>query len=76
MCHSHTAALIYFMVFPGCISYLKAPLKVFIHHMDLWVIASKLCINHSKSVLYYSPAIVKIFPSAAHSSAGLMSSLE
>lgn len=45
-----------------CISYLKAPLKVFIYHMDLWVIASKLCINRSKSVLYYPPAIVKYFP--------------
>lgn len=62
MCHSHTAALMYFMLLPDSISYLKAPLKVFIYLMDLWVIASKLCINRSKSVLYYSPAIVKYFP--------------
>lgn len=74
-CRSDTAAQIYFMVLLGCISYLKAPLKVFIHLMDLWVIASKLCINRSKSVLYYSPAIVKYFP-VPFPSAGLMSSLE
>lgn len=29
--------------------------------MDLWVIASKLCINYSKSGLYYSPDIVQYF---------------
>lgn len=84
MSHSHTAALMCFMTSPGSchrespplrlpLPFLT-PLKVFIYHMYLGLIASKLSINCSKSVLYYSPAIENIFPCAARSSAGQLSS--
>lgn len=69
MWHGDTAALIHFTVLLGCVSYLKAPLVVFMHHTDLWVISSKLCINRSKWVLYYSPATVKYLPVPSPSAA-------